>query len=57
MKTKDRAQKIDEAIRLIWDSLQSHLEWTHKQSSEGEQFHKRCVKEYTALIKILTELY
>lgn len=57
MKTKDRAQKIDEAIRLIWDSLQSHLEWTHKQSSEDEQFHKKCVKEYTALIKILTELY
>ncbi len=56
MTKKKRAEKIEEAIRLVWDSLQSHLEWTHKQSSEGEKFHKRCVSEYAILIQLLSEL-
>jgi hypothetical protein len=42
----ERAKKIEEAIKLIYDSLDSHLEWTHRQSSE-----------YAQLILILTQLY
>jgi hypothetical protein len=57
MTKKQRGQKIEEAIRLIWDSLQSHLQWTHTHSSEGEKFHKQCVKEYAILIKLLADLY
>ena len=57
MTKSKRAQKIEEAIRLVWDSLQSHLEWTHKHSTDGEKFHKQTVKEYAILIKLLSELY
>jgi hypothetical protein len=53
----ERAKKIEEAIKLIYDSLDSHLEWTHRQSSEGRAFHKKCAAEYAQLILILTQLY
>jgi hypothetical protein len=53
----ERAKKIEQAIRLIWESLESHLYYTHAKSSEGIRFHKRCVRDYAALIKILSELY
>ena len=64
MNKRKRAKKIDEAIRLAWSSLESHLLWTHKPLSkqskkEGEthKFHKKCVNEYARSIKILSELY
>ena len=53
----ERARKVERAIRLAYDSLQSHLQWTHKRSKEGTNFHKRCVKEYAEIIKLLSELY
>lgn len=53
-----KEQKIERALKLIWDSLQSHLEWTYKKDkSEDPKFHKQCVKEYAELIKIISELY
>lgn len=52
-----RAKKIDRALKLAWDSLQSHLNWTHHISSEGKIFHKKCVKQYAELMKLLSELY
>lgn len=55
--TTRRAKLINESILLAWDSLQSHLDWTHKQSSEGQKFHQRCIADYATLIKNLTELY
>lgn len=66
MKAIDRAKKIDRAIRIIWDSLDSHLEGTHTLTTTqkryvdevgGQSFHKRCVKEYAEVISTLTELY
>lgn len=56
MTIEEKAKKIERAIRLAWSSLESHLQWTHKKSSEGEKFHKQCLEEYAELIKILTEI-
>ena len=55
-KKHSREKKIEKAIRLTWDSLQSHLRYTQVKTSEGILFHKKCVKEYSELIKILSEL-
>jgi len=52
-----RAKKIERLIRMIWSSLESHLQYTHKKSWEGRRFHKKCVKEYSEITKILSELY
>lgn len=68
MKKKDdkKAKKIAKAIRMIYDSLESHLDWTHptkkemrimKSRDETPEFHKKCVREYAELIMILSELY
>lgn len=56
-KSSDRAKKLERLIRLTWSSLESHIRWTHQKSSEGLQFHKRCVKDYSTMIKLLSELY
>lgn len=61
-KVDERARKIDEAIRLTYDSLQSHLRYTYEEPdmtsrNETKAFHKRCVTDYGKVIKILTELY
>ena len=57
-----RARYIDEAMRLVYDSLQSHLSWTHAkpdQLVDGEtaEFHKKCVKEYSRVLDLLSKLY
>ena len=63
---RDRAKKIDKAIRIVWDSLETHLKLTHtltkaqtQKGTEcgGHKFHQWCVKDYAKLIQILTELY
>lgn len=48
---------LEEAIRLVWESLESHLEWTHRKSPEGTAFHKQCVADYVRLLTLLTQLY
>ncbi|MDE2233420.1 MAG: hypothetical protein KGJ90_04915 [Patescibacteria group bacterium] len=57
MKKNDRAKAIEKAVKIVYDSLQSHLPYTHKKSSEGVRFHKQCVKDYTELIKLIISLY
>jgi len=52
-----RAKYVEKIIRLAWSSLESHLEYTYKKTSEGEEFHKQCVKEYIEIIKNASELY
>ena len=63
-----REKEIAEAITLVWDSLQSHLEDTYKPSIlgikdkkakrqiGGRKFHIRTVKEYGKILKTLTDL-
>lgn len=63
MKPKKRARMIEEAIRLSYSSLESHLKWTHsklgkhRDDDETNQFHVNCVKEYARTIYILSRLY
>ena len=57
-----RAKAIDEAIRLVYDSLQSHLPYTHVGPDslipgETTEFHKNCVKEYSRVLELLSKLY
>jgi hypothetical protein len=52
-----KAKILDEAIRLVWESLESHLPYTYKKSPEGTAFHIKCVKDYCKLIELLTRLY
>ena len=51
-----KEKKIEKALRLTWDSLQSHLKYTRIKTTEGIGFHKKCVKEYAETLKILSEL-
>jgi hypothetical protein len=56
-----RAKLIEEAMKIVWSSLDSHLPYTHKKytNANGEHrgFHKKCVKEYVRLMEILKEFY
>lgn len=61
-KAEERAKKVEQAIRLAYGSLETHLRYTHGKlvthdRNETHAFHKRCVTEYATLIKLLTELY
>lgn len=57
MKKDERAKKIERATRLIWESLESHLKYTHVKTSEGRLFHKKCCRDYAELLQILADLY
>lgn len=52
-----KEKKIERLIRLVWSSLESHLKYTHSNTSEGQKFHIDCIKEYAEQIKLLSELY
>ena len=45
-----------ELIRGIWGSLESHLDYCVEDSPEGKPFHRACVKDYAAQIKLACEL-
>lgn len=60
MNKRKRAKTIRRAIRNVWGSLDSHLEYTYKKGlpkEESNAFHKKCVKEYAKLITDLASLY
>lgn len=60
MKKRKKAKAIRKAIKLTWDSLDSHLKWTYSKKfprRETAKFHKLCVKEYATTIKLLSKLY
>jgi hypothetical protein len=52
-----RAKYVEKIIRLAWSSLESHLEYTHKKTSEKEKFHKDCVKDYIEIMENASKLY
>jgi hypothetical protein len=68
MTTKDK-RKLVRAIRLIWLSLDSHLDnacETPKLETDGSKlfkrvyggtrFNRKCVKEYATIIKLLSDI-
>lgn len=57
MTKKERAKQIERAIRLTWDSLQSHLRYTHERHRDSASHHVKCIKEYSEIITILAKLY
>lgn len=65
MKTTDekRAQMVDKIIRLSYDSLSTHLQYTHNNKpgdlirDETIEFHILCVKEYAQIIYLASKLY
>ena len=60
IKTKEsykRAKRVEKIIRLSWDSLESHLPYTHLKTSEGAKFHKDAIKQYMEIINNAIELW
>ena len=57
MTSDKRAKLIEKQILRIWDSLQSHLYYTHNPSKEGRRFHRKCVKDYAKQLEEETKLY
>jgi len=56
-----RKKKLVIVIRGLWDSLDSHLDFTHDTKKVhkyfgGERFHAKTVREYAGFIKDLSEL-
>lgn len=55
---KQRLQDIEKSIRLAYDSLQSHLQYTYSSGlvrNETPRFHKKCCVDYATIIKTLCE--
>lgn len=58
-----RAEKVDQIIRISFDSLKTHLPYSHtitnkqKQFMGSTSFHRTCVKDYAKIIMLATELY
>lgn len=60
-----KRKAVARAIRLTWQSLDSHLPWIdltyhekHRKRGDfvgGVAFHRRCVREYAEIIKILAD--
>lgn len=57
MTKHERAKIVERVIRQSWSSLESHLKYTHSHTSEGQNFHKKCVKEYVEIISDASKLY
>lgn len=57
----ERRKRIIEATRLVWDSLDSHLDHaveereTPCKSCGSRKFHAKCVREYAFIIEVLCE--
>jgi len=52
-----RAKSVEKIIRLAWDSLESHLKYTHIKTTEGEKFHRDAIRDYTKIIEEAQKLY
>lgn len=58
MKTEyKRAKAVEKIIRLAWDSLETHLKYTHLKTTEGTKFHISAIKQYVEIIDEATKLY
>jgi len=57
MTKNDRAKSVEKIMRLAWDSLETHLRYTHIKTTEGANFHKKTIKEYIEIISEASKLY
>ena len=51
---KEKAKKIENTVKSIWDSLQSHFPYIY--SGKDKNFHIKTIKEYAKDIKNLCDL-
>ncbi len=54
--TKEKIKKVEATIKSIYSSLESHLPYLYLKSTEGKDFHKKCVKDYAKDLKNLVDL-
>lgn len=52
-----RAETIEQIMKLVWDSLDSHLQYTYRKHRDGTDFHIKCVKEYVEIMRLVATLY
>jgi len=52
-----RAKLVKGIIKLAYDSLDSHLDYTHRKTSEGADFHKDAIRQYVEIIDKATKLW
>lgn len=52
-----RAKSVEKIIRLAWDSLETHLRYTHLKTTEGEKFHREAIKQYLDIMNEAYKLY
>ncbi len=63
MTNENRARMVDKIIQTSYDSLVSHLPYTHDVSpgdlirDETIEFHIKCVQEYSLIIYLASKLY
>jgi len=53
----NRAKSVEKIILLSWDSLSTHLHYTHLKTSEGEKFHKNAILDYIKIINEAVKLW
>ena len=56
-KQRERAKAIEKAARLAWGSMETHLPLCYRGERAYRTFHKKCVKEYAELLKLLASMY
>lgn len=57
---KKRAKIVARAMREVWASLDSHLDWAAKSKlpkPESAKFHALCVQEYARTLVLISKLY
>jgi len=57
---KERAEVIAKAMRDIWSSLESHLDWAANLDSpppDDADFHAECVQSYAQTLVDIAKLY
>lgn len=54
---KQRAKIVERCIRDVWESLDTHLPYTHDKHPDGADFHKKCVADYAKTIERLSKLF
>lgn len=52
-----RAKSVEKIIRLAYDSLETHLHYTHMKTTEGEKFHREAIKQYLDIMQEAYKLY
>jgi 3-methyladenine DNA glycosylase AlkD len=53
---KAKIKKIEETVKSLYSSLESHFRYTYIKTTEGKAFHIKCVKDYANDIKNLCDL-